>query len=243
MSLQNITKPNNLDLYIKYAPSNPGSWGVVPNNVSQALDELAASNPNNVLITQGDMIVADALGDPIRLPIGTNNEVLTVVSGNPSWEPTPEPAVFVTSPLAGDGTSLDPIEISTGTVGQVLQTQPGGPVWSSIPGLGTSTNGTVGTSDATPTTLLSIPVPAGKFYYVWGVISYFEIFNVANSGFFTIKLNATNSGIGSQIVEKINSSAFAVTANFSVGNINIQVTGGAGVNLTWNCTINVYDPI
>lgn len=39
------------------------------------------------ITTEGDLIVGDAAGDPDRLPVGAEGDVLTVVAGVPAWTP------------------------------------------------------------------------------------------------------------------------------------------------------------
>ena len=41
----------------------------------------------NPMTTEGDLIVGDAGGVPIRLPVGADGEVLSVVAGVPTWGP------------------------------------------------------------------------------------------------------------------------------------------------------------
>jgi len=42
--------------------------------------------PKDLLTTAGDLIYASGAGTPVRLGIGTNNQVLTVTAGVPTWE-------------------------------------------------------------------------------------------------------------------------------------------------------------
>ena len=52
-------------------------------------EEIALINENpNVMTTLGDMVRGATAGAPQRLPIGTNGQVLTVVSGVPQWAPS-----------------------------------------------------------------------------------------------------------------------------------------------------------
>lgn len=65
----------------------------------------------NPMTTAGDIIYGGASGAPTRLAIGSTNRVLTVISGNPSWEsPAAAPAELgyaaITSDLTTTSTSM-----------------------------------------------------------------------------------------------------------------------------------------
>lgn len=64
---------------------------------------------SNVMTTAGDMIYENATPVPARLPIGSNGQVLTVVSGLPAWAPatttTPYEVKVTASVLANIGVS------------------------------------------------------------------------------------------------------------------------------------------
>ena len=52
--------------------------------------------PNTLITTTGDLIYASGANTPARLPIGSTNQVLTVVGGVPSWQ-TPAGASSIAS--------------------------------------------------------------------------------------------------------------------------------------------------
>jgi len=70
-----------------------------------------AGSFSNPMTTAGDIIYGGASGAPTRLAIGSTNRVLTVISGNPSWEsPAAAPAELgyaaITSDLTTTSTSM-----------------------------------------------------------------------------------------------------------------------------------------
>ncbi len=86
-----------------------GLSGVVPianggTGESNAIDAFQALSP---LTTSGDIIIQSG-GSIIRLPVGSNGDILTVSAGLPSWQP---PAAVVTAP---DGDAI------VATVGQTV---------------------------------------------------------------------------------------------------------------------------
>lgn len=72
------------------------SWAAA---VSQSLTDLFNQVQNtvvpNVMTNAGDMIFANVTVTPTRLPIGANGQILTVVSGFPSWQPPASGSVSV----------------------------------------------------------------------------------------------------------------------------------------------------
>jgi hypothetical protein len=62
------------------APHNAGAL------VTHVLTAAAMTNNPGPMTTQGDMVYANATGDPARLAIGSANQVLTVSGGLPSWQ-------------------------------------------------------------------------------------------------------------------------------------------------------------
>ncbi len=97
-----------------------------PAEIAISTDRMA-----NPMTTLGDLIRADTGGAPERLPVGTNGQILTVVSGEPSWAT----AAGLTNPMttAGDiitgGASGVPQRLGIGTAGQVLKVVAGSPAW------------------------------------------------------------------------------------------------------------------
>lgn len=65
----------------------------------------------NVMTTTGDIIYSSPGSTPVRLPIGTANQVLTVIGGVPSWQPS---AASVNSQFFGSGSDGN-VTISAGT--------------------------------------------------------------------------------------------------------------------------------
>jgi hypothetical protein len=65
-------------------PVAAGAGVVIDDTTDPEQIEIINENPN-VLTTLGDLIRADASGEPERLPIGEEGQVLTVVSGQPEW--------------------------------------------------------------------------------------------------------------------------------------------------------------
>lgn len=60
--------------------------GAMVDCTTQDIVDIIGPNPmTNPMTTDGDMIVGGTSGDPDRLPIGTNGQVLTVVGGAPEW--------------------------------------------------------------------------------------------------------------------------------------------------------------
>jgi hypothetical protein len=98
--------------------------------------EVINDNPN-VLTTLGDLIRADASGDPERLPIGTNGQVLTVVSGEPEWATSTALSNPMTTAedLIKGGTAGAPTRLPVGSNGQVLTVTSGAVGWASPSGL------------------------------------------------------------------------------------------------------------
>lgn len=98
-----------------------GRW--IQEKVQYTLDLATLYSPGggfpNPMTTLGDMIVGDVGGDPIRLPIGTNTNVLTVVAGIPTWDIAATGSVTniqTSAPITGG-----PIT-TTGTIGIIQAT-------------------------------------------------------------------------------------------------------------------------
>ena len=90
----------------------------------------------NPLTTLGDLFVAGVAGVRSRLGVGTENQVLTVVSGVPAWQ---TPATGMTNPMttAGDliigGASGSPSRLAIGSDGNILSLVSGAPAWTAAP--------------------------------------------------------------------------------------------------------------
>lgn len=97
-------------------------------------DEIAIVNSGlaNPMTTAGDLIRGGVAGAPERIPVGSNTQVLTVVSGVPAWAAAPG---GLTNPMttAGDlitgGASGVPQRLAIGSAGQVLKVVSGAPAW------------------------------------------------------------------------------------------------------------------
>lgn len=76
---------------------------------------LAARVTKAMYTTAGDILVASGASTPTRLPVGTNNQVLTVVGGAPAWAGS--------SSSATPGTELDYARIITDSVGITATTE------------------------------------------------------------------------------------------------------------------------
>lgn len=86
--------------------------------ISTATQTALNTKVTNPMTTAGDLIVGGAAGAPIRLPIGTAGQVLTVVSGTESWQTVaaaPITAINVTAPITSTGGSTPNIGISSVT--------------------------------------------------------------------------------------------------------------------------------
>jgi hypothetical protein len=115
----------NTDVGIGYTPATPGNWSVTPTTYADGLDKLAAFGITSVIpisnggtgqttanasfaalspmTTNGDLITR-ASGVPSRLGIGTTGQVLTVVSGAPSW--ASNAGGFVVSTISGNTSAV-----------------------------------------------------------------------------------------------------------------------------------------
>jgi len=103
------------------------------------LETLLGSGLGNPMSAPGDLITGGTAGAPTRLAIGAANQVLTVISGIPTWQT----ATALTNPMiaVGDlivgGASGAPNRLAAPATGQVLASAGVGvaPVWSANPAL------------------------------------------------------------------------------------------------------------
>lgn len=130
---------------------------------------------NQPMTAVGDLIVGGVGGNPVRLAVGTNGQVLTLASGTATWASLPTPTlasdsdVTITSPAAGDrlvynaGTSKwvnqqptlageSDVALSSPATGQVLTYNSTSGKW----------------SNATPTTYMSNPMTTAGDVIVGG---------------------------------------------------------------------------
>lgn len=137
-------------------PVVPGVGIEIDGTTDPTQIEIINDNPN-VMTTLGDMIRADTGGVPERLPIGTNGQVLTVVSGEPNWATS----TALTNPMTtlGDiitgGASGTPQRLGIGTAGQVLTVVSGAPAWAAASGGGSVNVQDEGTTVVTGATAIN----------------------------------------------------------------------------------------
>ncbi len=119
--------------------------------------------------TAGDLIYYNS--NNLRLPIGVNSSILTVVGGLPTWAST--------SPSAGsinyfNGTTY--VSVGIGSSGQVLSVVAGIPTWVTNPSVNNSWfwntnnnfNNSFGSSSGTPPQLSSVAVPSWQQELTYG---------------------------------------------------------------------------
>jgi hypothetical protein len=98
---------------------------------------------SNPMTTQYDLILGGASGTPVRLPVGSNGKVLTIVGGAVVWDNSP--AGFA-NPMGDAGSIIiadtggTPLELGVGANGQVLTIVAGSPAWADVDG-GTASAG------------------------------------------------------------------------------------------------------
>lgn len=72
------------------------NWATAVSNCLTTLNtQVNINTMSNVFTAVGDIVYADITITPTRLPIGANGQILTVVSGQPSWQPSPSGSVSV----------------------------------------------------------------------------------------------------------------------------------------------------
>ena len=122
------------------------------------LETLLGSGLGNPMSAPGDLITGGTAGAPTRLAIGAANQVLTVISGVPTWQtvtPLTNPMIAVGDLIVG-GASGTPTRLAAPAAGQVLASAGVGvaPVWSANPTLTSLVSPVVnfptGTAPATP---------------------------------------------------------------------------------------------
>lgn len=78
-------------------------------NVESVLSEVGLALQGvftNPMTTAGDLIVGTSGGAATRLAVGSNNHVLTVQGGSPTWAAVPQPAVTSNQLVYGSGTGI-----------------------------------------------------------------------------------------------------------------------------------------
>lgn len=103
-------------------------------------DEIAIVNSGlvNPMTTAGDLIRGGVAGAPERLAIGTDTQVLTVVSGVPAWAAAPgglSNPMTTAEDLIKGGASGVPARLAVGSNGQVLTVTAGAVGWATPSGL------------------------------------------------------------------------------------------------------------
>lgn len=96
--------------------------GLTATDVQAAIDELAGGGGGggmtNPMTTAGDLIRGGTSGAPARLAVGTNGQVLTVVSGAPAWATAGTGSGDVVGPASS---VADRIALFDGTTGKLLK--------------------------------------------------------------------------------------------------------------------------
>lgn len=96
--------------------------GLTATNVQDAIDELAGGGGGggmaNPMTTGGDVIIGGVSGAPARLAVGTNGQVMTVVSGAPAWAAPGAGSGDVSGPAFA---TADRIAVFDGTTGKLLK--------------------------------------------------------------------------------------------------------------------------
>lgn len=174
----------------------------------------------NPMTSAGDLIVGGVSGDPDRLGVGTNGQVLTVTSGAPAWASIPtqtgDHKVLATSAdtspnyldqkIAGSGVvsvSGNTSSVSVGidpssTDGQVLTTDNGAVAWKTIPTQTGDHKVVVDSSDTNPQ-YLGVKLKSGA-----GVnISYYnhDKMEIASLGQCKVALLGTMDYLGNKILQ------------------------------------------
>lgn len=110
------TNWNNTTGYARLYQVVTGSAAVT--SFTDYRDFMAGGGFTNPMTTAGDMIIGGASGAPARLPVGTDGQILKVVSGAPAYA----------DPSAGDGDVVGPsssvadrIALFDGTTGKLLK--------------------------------------------------------------------------------------------------------------------------
>lgn len=100
----------------------------------------------NPMTAAGDMIDGGTAGAAQRLPVGSANQVLTVVAGAPAWE---NAASGFTNPMTTLGDMIDGAaggtaqRLAVGSAGQFLGVSAGSPAWEALPGATTGQAGVI----------------------------------------------------------------------------------------------------
>jgi hypothetical protein len=100
--------------------------------------EISAAGLTNPMTTLGDLITGDTGGTPKRLAVGSAGQVLTVVSGEPSWAAAPgglSNPMTTAEDLIKGGSGGTPVRLGVGSNGQVLTVTSGVVGWASPGGL------------------------------------------------------------------------------------------------------------
>ncbi len=74
---------------------------------------------DDVITTEGDLVVGDVAGQPTRLPLGSGGTVLTSNGTTAVWEPSPEVITTEGDLIVGDALG-EPARLPVGTSGSVL---------------------------------------------------------------------------------------------------------------------------
>jgi hypothetical protein len=120
---------NNAAYQLKFS----GNGITIGNSGDDTITLTGADEFTSPLTTDGDLFI-QAGGSDSRLGIGSDNQILTVTSGVPSWE---DAAVTFSSPLTTNGDLMiynsGDVRLAAGSVDQVLTMNGGLPSWQDLP--------------------------------------------------------------------------------------------------------------
>lgn len=139
--------------------ANPSLYLLKANNLSDVASKTASFDNLSPLTMAGDILFENSTPSNTRLPIGSTGQILTVVSGLPTWQ---APVINAITALTGDGTATGPgsVAFTLATVNSNVGSFTNANITVNAKGLITSasngTNGTVTSVAATVPAFLSI---------------------------------------------------------------------------------------
>lgn len=194
-------------------------------------DEIAIVNSGlvNPMTTAGDLIRGGTAGAPERIPVGTNTQVLTVVSGVPAWAAAPgglSNPMTTAEDLIKGGASGVPTRLAVGTNGQVL-TVTGGAVGWATPAAGGAAfpSGWVGFVASTVNTSSVNPVGISAPTLTGTALSQ----TVSGTSSFTSQVRrgiSSNTGISG--LRGADGSFLMLGGSTGVGGFKVYLKGGVG---------------
>ncbi len=126
------TGNNGAELTVVYNVA--AAAGVTVEKMNEVIDQvnvLSGDDPDTIIEAEGDLIVGDSDDKAARLPVGSNDDVLAVVGGIPTWTPliaTPNPMTNPGDIIVG-GTAGTPEALAAGSEGQALVIVSGVPAY------------------------------------------------------------------------------------------------------------------